>query len=81
MGVAAGSLAALLISEHTRLFGFMEHGYRLAAALAAHDVPHAFHVFSRGPHSLGLARQAGEAGVWPDLAEAWLRERLDTDRS
>jgi hypothetical protein len=27
--VAAGSLAALLISEHTALFGFMEHGYRL----------------------------------------------------
>lgn len=28
LAVAAGSLAALLISEHTPLFGFMEHGYR-----------------------------------------------------
>ena len=28
IGVAAGALAALLISEHTPLFGFMEHGYR-----------------------------------------------------
>jgi hypothetical protein len=28
LAVAAGSLAALLISERTPLFGFMEHGYR-----------------------------------------------------
>ena len=28
IGVAAGAVAALLISEHTPLFGFMEHGYR-----------------------------------------------------
>jgi hypothetical protein len=32
--VAAGGLAALLISEHTPLFGFMEHGYRFAIVLA-----------------------------------------------
>jgi hypothetical protein len=29
-GVAVGGLAALLVSEHTPLFGFMEHGYRSA---------------------------------------------------
>jgi hypothetical protein len=28
LAVAVGSLAALLISEHAPLFGFMEHGYR-----------------------------------------------------
>ena len=28
LGLAAGGLVALLISEHTPLFGFMEHGYR-----------------------------------------------------
>jgi hypothetical protein len=33
-GVAAGSLVALLISEHTLLFGFMEHGYRLEIVIA-----------------------------------------------
>jgi hypothetical protein len=32
-GVAAGGLAALLISEHTPLFGFMEHGYRFVIIL------------------------------------------------
>jgi hypothetical protein len=34
VGVAGGGLAALLISEHTPLFGFMEHGYRFAIVLA-----------------------------------------------
>jgi acetyl esterase/lipase len=55
----------------------VEHSYRLAAALAAQDVPHALHVFSRGPHSLGLARGAGEPSAWTGLAEAWLIARLD----
>jgi hypothetical protein len=30
VGVAAGGLVALIVSEHTLLFGFMEHGYRFA---------------------------------------------------
>lgn len=34
IAVAAGALAALLISEHTPLFGFREHGYRFAIVLA-----------------------------------------------
>jgi hypothetical protein len=34
IAVAAGALAALLISEQTRLFGFMEHGYRLEIVIA-----------------------------------------------
>jgi acetyl esterase/lipase len=55
----------------------VEHSYRLAAALAAKNVRHALHVFSQGPHSLGLARGAGEPSVWPELAAAWLTARLD----
>jgi acetyl esterase/lipase len=55
----------------------VEHSYRLAGALAAHDVPHALHVFSQGPHSLGLARGAGEPSAWTELAAAWLSARLD----
>ena len=50
----------------------VEHSHRLAASLAAHGVSHALHVFSRGPHSLGLARGAGEASAWTGLAAAWL---------
>jgi hypothetical protein len=34
VGVAAGAFLGLLISEHTPLFGFMEHGYRFAIVLA-----------------------------------------------
>ena len=34
LGVGAGSLLALLVSERTSLFGFMEHGYRPVIVLA-----------------------------------------------
>ena len=34
VGLAGGGFIALLISEHTPLFGFMEHGYRFAIVLA-----------------------------------------------
>jgi acetyl esterase/lipase len=52
-----------------------EHTYRLAAALAASDVPHAVHMFAHGPHSLGLAVGAGEAAIWTTLAAAWIHEQ------
>src|ERR1700757_2473435 len=47
-----------------------EHTYRFASALAANDVPHAVLVFAHGPHSLGLARGAGQTAIWTTLAEA-----------
>jgi hypothetical protein len=34
LGVAAGGFVGLLVSEHTPLFGFSEHGYRFAIVLA-----------------------------------------------
>ena len=34
LAVASGSLIALLISERTPLFGFMEHGYRVEILIA-----------------------------------------------
>jgi len=34
VGVAAGALVALLISEQTPLFGFMEYGYRIDVVIA-----------------------------------------------
>ena len=55
-----------------------EHTYRLATSLAAHNVSHAVHVFAHGPHSLGLAIDAGDAAEWPDLAESWIRERTQS---
>jgi acetyl esterase/lipase len=53
-----------------------EHTYRFASALAASQVPHAVHVFAHGPHSLGLAREAGEAAIWTTLANAWIHEQV-----
>jgi acetyl esterase/lipase len=52
-----------------------EHTYRFASALAASQIPHAVHVFAHGPHSLGLARDAGEAAIWTTLAKAWIHEQ------
>ncbi len=52
-----------------------EHTYRLAAALAANHVPHAVHVFAHGPHSLGLAQNAGEPAIWTTLARSWIHEQ------
>jgi acetyl esterase/lipase len=52
-----------------------EHTYRLAASLAAQGIPHTVHVFAHGPHSLGLARGAGEAERWTALAVPWLAEQ------
>ncbi|WP_405593277.1 alpha/beta hydrolase [Streptomyces sp. NBC_01092] len=53
-----------------------EHTYLLASALAAHEVPHTVHVFAHGPHSLGLAEDAGDAATWTKLAESWISEQL-----
>jgi acetyl esterase/lipase len=53
----------------------VEHTYLLATALGASQVPHAVHVFTHGPHSLGLARGAGEAAAWTTLAAAWIQEQ------
>ena len=52
-----------------------EHTYRFAAALAASQVPHAVHMFTHGPHGLGLAEGAGEAAIWTSLASAWIGEQ------
>ncbi|HEX4291600.1 MAG TPA: hypothetical protein VH021_21925, partial [Trebonia sp.] len=52
-----------------------EHAYLLASALAGSHVPHAVHVFTHGPHSLGLARGSGEAAIWTELAGEWIREQ------
>ena len=52
-----------------------EHTYRLAASLAAHNVPHAVHVFAHGPHGLALADGAGDAAAWTSLAASWIGEQ------
>ena len=54
VGVATGAFVGLLISEHTPLFGFMEHGYRFAIVLALASEAVAIAILTlfvvRGPH-------------------------------
>ncbi|WP_426120198.1 alpha/beta hydrolase [Kocuria sp. LHG3120] len=50
----------------------VQHFYLLAQALARRGVPHALHLFPRGPHGLGLAGGTGEPASWPALCAAWL---------
>lgn len=58
----------------------LKHPYRLARALARHDVPHALHVYPRGRHGLGLVtgveggEHAGIAAHWTRDCAEWLRE-------
>jgi hypothetical protein len=65
----------LHLAHRRRPYVRPEHTYRLATVLAAGSVPHAVHVFAHGPHSLGLARGAGQTELWTTLAEAWIHEQ------
>ncbi len=58
-----------------------EHAYRLGSALAANQVPHTAHVYPHGPHSLGLARNAGQASTWTELAAEWIAEQISIGES
>jgi acetyl esterase/lipase len=51
----------------------VSHSLRLAGALAAKGVPVELHVFPRGGHGLGLAREDPSVGRWTGLCEKWLR--------
>jgi len=58
----------------------VEHAYRLAAALAAHAVPHEVHVYARGRHGLGLVtgvdggERAGAVADWTTACARWLQQ-------
>ena len=68
-------------AQRIGLVGFSAGGHLAGlAALAAAAVPHAVHMFSYGPHSLGLADNAGEPAIWPTLAQAWIGEQLQPAR-
>ena len=62
-GCAGHARVAAVFLWHTAEDPYVppEHTYRFASALAASQVPHAVHVFAHGPHSLGLAQDAGPA--------------------
>lgn len=76
LGIAATSLAALFISEHTPLFGFMEHGYRIEILIAIISEAvgtvalAVFLILNRGvaPRSRPAGRHRGAAGAVAPLS-------------
>lgn len=67
--IAAGSLAALFISENGGLFGFIEPGYSLPVVLAI--VTEAATLLLLAPvAAISLAR-ASRARITPTVADAW----------
>ena len=51
----------------------VQQSLNFAAACAAHRVPFALHVFTHGPHGVGLAENDPELRVWPELLTTWLK--------
>ena len=47
----------------------------LFVELQKRDIPAALHVFADGGHGFGLRKDGRAEDMWPDLCEAWLRER------
>ncbi|MBR6807441.1 MAG: alpha/beta hydrolase [Clostridia bacterium] len=50
----------------------VENSINLASALSRHKVPFEMHIFDKGPHSLGMAKDFPGAGQWGALAFDWL---------
>jgi hypothetical protein len=65
LGIAAGGLVALIVSEHAPLFGFMEHGYRFAIVFTiASEVVAilALGLFLALSHAASRTRDSGRRG-------------------
>jgi acetyl esterase/lipase len=53
----------------------VENSVRFYLALRQAGVPAELHIFERGPHGVGLARDNPQLASWPSLLAAWLRGR------
>ena len=51
----------------------VENTIDMASALSRHKVPFEMHIFDKGPHSLGMAKNHPAAKSWVNLALDWLR--------
>ena len=52
----------------------VENSIQYFAACKKHGVPAELHVFPKGRHGLGLARDIPGTSQWPELCIRWLRE-------
>lgn len=51
----------------------VENIINLSSALSKYRIPFEIHIFDKGPHSLGMAKNFPGAGQWSSLAFDWLR--------
>ncbi|MBE6541220.1 MAG: alpha/beta hydrolase [Ruminococcaceae bacterium] len=50
------------------------NSYLYAKALREHNIPHEMHIFPRGNHGLGLAKNVPHVAQWTTLLKNWLAE-------
>ncbi len=53
----------------------VRHSLRYGGALSEQAIPFELHVFERGEHGKGLARDLGPLEAWTHLARTWLDDR------
>jgi dipeptidyl aminopeptidase/acylaminoacyl peptidase len=44
-------------------------------ALRKANVPAELHIYEKGPHGVGLAKDRPAISTWPDLCQAWMKGR------
>ena len=59
-----------------------ENAIRFYSALKKNGIPAEMHIYEKGPHGVGLARDPkwvrgniGELNTWPDRVAAWMKTR------
>ena len=50
----------------------VENSLAFYSAMHANGVPAELHVFTNGPHGVGLAQDDPALGAWPSLSRSWL---------
>jgi acetyl esterase/lipase len=52
---------------------FQRQNLLFAQALSEQNLPFELHIFSKGPHGLGLGKDEPAVAIWPNLCENWLQ--------
>ena len=71
--VTAKTPPAFLWITATDHWNFQRQNLLFAQALNALGLPFDLHIFSKGPHGLGLGEAEPTVAIWPKLCENWLR--------
>lgn len=54
-------------------WNFQRQNLLFAQALNKLNLPFDLHIFSKGPHGLGLGKDEPTVAIWPKLCENWLQ--------